>query len=107
MQTSLNVEVIVGVSVGVSVEVSVGSSWKSSQVGVGRVCVWSLAGLAVACKYATNWRLRIGRFAGGCALACDMCCLGLRYVLFGRAERRLSQCVGNQLVAMEDRSCSR
>ena len=25
--------------------------------------------------------------AGGCALACGMGCLGLRYVLFGRAER--------------------
>ena len=55
LQTSLNVgEVSVEVSVGVSVEVIVGSSWKSAQVGVGRVCVWSLAGLAVACKYATN-----------------------------------------------------
>ena len=85
-------EVSVGVSVGVSVEVIVGAAWKLTWVGVGRVCVWSLAGLAVACKYATNWRLSIGRFAGGCALACDMCCLGLRYVLFGRAERRLSQC---------------
>ena len=101
------VGVSVGVIVGISVEVIVGAAWKLTWVGVGRVYVWSLAGLAVACKYATNWRLRIGRFAGGCALACDMCCLGLRYVLFGRAERRLSQCVGNQLVAMEDRFCSR
>ena len=44
LQTSLNVgEGSVEVSVGVSVEVIVGSSWKSAQVGVGRVCVWSLA----------------------------------------------------------------